>query len=45
VKVADVARPSALAFGPDGALYVTAFGKPTDHESATGVLLKLTGEL
>jgi hypothetical protein len=45
VKVADVARPSALAFGPDGALFVAAFGQPSDSGSNTGVLLKLTGEL
>ncbi len=45
VKVADVARPTQMAFGPDGALYVTALGEPGDDESPRGVLLKLTGEL
>jgi DNA-binding beta-propeller fold protein YncE len=44
VKVADVERPAALAFAPDGALYVTASGKPEDGESNRGVLMKLTGE-
>lgn len=33
-----------LAFGPDGALYVTAFGDPDETNSA-GVLLRITGDL
>ncbi|MEX2308439.1 MAG: hypothetical protein WD738_12640 [Pirellulales bacterium] len=45
VKVADVHRPTALVFGPDGALYVTALGEVDANETNTGVLLKLTGEL
>jgi hypothetical protein len=45
VKVAEVHRPTALAFGPDGALYVTASGEPGDGDLNHGVLLKLTGEL
>jgi hypothetical protein len=44
VKIADVVRPTALAFGPDGALYVTAFGE-LDKEESPGVLLKITGDL
>ena len=45
VKIAEVARPTALAFGPDGALYVAALGESDGSETNTGVLLKLTGEL
>jgi hypothetical protein len=44
VKIADVLRPSALAFGPDGALYVTGFGEAGDA-TPNGMLLKITGEL
>jgi DNA-binding beta-propeller fold protein YncE len=43
-KIADVLRPSALAFGPDGALYVTAFGN-IENEDSPGVLVKITGNL
>jgi hypothetical protein len=45
VKIATVARPSALAFGPDGALYVTAFGELADEKTNGGLLLKVVGEL
>ena len=45
VKVADVSRPTALAFGPDGALYVTAMGKTDDDKTDSGVLLKVSGDL
>ena len=45
VKVASIAGPSAMAFGPDGALYVTAFGEPNAANPKTGSILKLTGEL
>jgi hypothetical protein len=44
-KIADAHRPTALAFGSDGALYVTALGEPGDDETNTGVLLKLSGDL
>jgi hypothetical protein len=44
VKIAEAVRPSGLAFGPDGALYVTAFGDP-DETSSAGVLLRITGDL
>lgn len=42
VKIADAKRPTALAFGPDGALYVTTLGESGNDK---GALLKLTGEL
>jgi hypothetical protein len=45
VKMANVASPSAMAFGPDGALYVTVFGAAGEAGSKNGSLLKLTGEL
>jgi hypothetical protein len=44
VKVVDIVRPSALAFGPDGALYVTALGEP-NGSSSQGMLIKITGDL
>jgi hypothetical protein len=43
VKIADVRSPTALAFAPDGALYVTANGG-TEGINA-GALLKLSGDL
>jgi hypothetical protein len=43
VKIADIRSPTAIAFAPDGALYVTASGDPKDKTS--GALLKLTGNL
>lgn len=43
VKIAAIERPTSLAFTPDGVLYVTAFGEPTDpKEPPTGQLLKIT---
>jgi hypothetical protein len=44
VQMANVARPTAMAFGPDGALYVTALSDAEDTKSELGVLLKMTGE-
>lgn len=41
VKIADVSRPTALAFAPDGELYVTTFGDSDE----SGTLQVLTGDL
>ncbi len=32
VRIAEAARPTALAFGPDGALYVTVLGEGHDND-------------
>ena len=43
VKIAAATRPTALAFTPDGALYVTALGDAgEDNGTLTGALLKIT---
>ena len=41
VKIADVNRPTALAFAPDGSLYVVTFGDRDDN----GTLTVLSGDL
>jgi hypothetical protein len=41
VRIADVPRPTALAFAPDGSLYVTTFGTA----DTSGTLQVLTGDL
>ncbi len=41
VQVADVSRPTALAFAPDGALYVVTFGSGDDD----GSLVVVSGDL
>jgi len=42
VKIASVAKPTALAFTPNGELYVTTFGPTVDDKQ--GTLVKITGE-
>jgi hypothetical protein len=44
VKIAEAEQPTGLAFGPDGAFYVTVLGKIGGNTSNAGSLLKLTGE-
>ena len=41
VKVADVSKPTALAFAPDGSIYVVTFGDSNDD----GTLTVLSGDL
>jgi hypothetical protein len=49
VRIASVARPTALAFTPDGALWVAAFatpGPPTQESGQpSGCLLRISGNL
>jgi DNA-binding beta-propeller fold protein YncE len=45
LPVATVFRPTALAFAPDGAMYVTALGDTDAAQENRGILLKITGEL
>jgi hypothetical protein len=41
-KIVDFQRPAAMAFGPEGALYVTTLGDNTKDDG--GALLKVTGD-
>jgi DNA-binding beta-propeller fold protein YncE len=44
IKVADIKHPTAMAFAPDGTLYVSAMGdNDDDTRYDNGVLLKITG--
>jgi hypothetical protein len=42
-NLADIKRATAMAFAPDGALYVTTLGE--EDEDDDGALLKVTGNL
>jgi hypothetical protein len=44
-KMADLSDPAALAFAPDGTLYVTAIEKAESSTSKSGVLLRIQGDL
>jgi DNA-binding beta-propeller fold protein YncE len=45
-KIAPLDKPTALAFGADGALYVTVFGTAAEgSDKKPGQLLKITGDL
>jgi hypothetical protein len=44
-KIAAADRPTALTFGPDGALYVSVLGTDEQNGKEVGVLLKISGEL
>lgn len=45
-KIVGLEKPTAMAFAPDGALYVTTIGSPGEEETAakTGKLVKITLE-
>lgn len=45
VKLASLDKPSALAFAPDGTLYVTTFGTVSDSTPKPGSLVKVEGDL
>ncbi|MCI0332442.1 MAG: hypothetical protein L0228_04370 [Planctomycetes bacterium] len=44
-RIANVPRPTAAAFGPDGILYVTSMGKSNGDNKNDAVLLKIIGDL
>jgi len=44
VKITSLDKPAAVAFGPDGALYVAVFGSPKEgSDKAPGSLIRVTG--
>jgi hypothetical protein len=45
VQIGKLQRPTAMAFAPDGTLYVTALGELDDDDTVAGILVKVTGEL
>ena len=46
VKITSLDKPSAMAFGPDGALYVTVFGTAKEgSKKKPGSLVKIIGKL
>jgi len=46
VKIVSIKKPTAMAFSPNGSLYVTAMGKhEADADKKPGKLLRLTGHL
>ena len=46
VKIVSIEKPTAMAFSPNGSLYVTAMGKrEADADKKPGTLLRLTGHL
>ncbi|MCP4814743.1 MAG: hypothetical protein GY888_19725, partial [Planctomycetaceae bacterium] len=45
-KIVALDKPTAMAFGPDGSLYVTVLGKPgSAGEKPTGKLLRFSSGL
>ena len=46
VKLTSLDKPTAMAFGADGALYITVFGTAEDgSDEKSGKVLKITGDL
>jgi hypothetical protein len=45
VQIAQVLRPTSLAFAPDGTLYVTAAGRIESRTPEVGLLIRMTGEM
>ncbi len=45
LKIIELDRPTAMAFAPDGALFVTVLGPVKEGGEKTGHLLKITGSL
>ena len=46
VKIVPLDKPTAMAFGADGALYVTVYGTAEEgSDEKPGKVLKITGDL